>query len=252
MANAHIHKASLLSKRDALCLLDFIQDIHACETGKNFTNLITTFKSLAPFDYAVCLFRKQSGKSAPRFFGMNVSYPNEWAIRYMRKKYYLIDPIVKENFTNYSLQYWSETYKKNTPPKHFLTEALDFDLGKGYSIGQRTLSHAQASLFSFAGSSIEHTHRTEAILQTVAPHVHRTLYRLFGGTMEQNGTALSSREKEILLWVKDGKSTWDISIILGISQDTVKFHLKNIFQKLDASTRSQAVAVALSNRLIEL
>ena len=64
--------------------------------------------------------------------------------------------------------------------------------------------------------------------------------------------ALTIREKEILLWVRDGKSTWEVASILGISKDTVKFHMKNIFKKLNASSRSQAVTIALDNKLMEL
>ena len=60
------------------------------------------------------------------------------------------------------------------------------------------------------------------------------------------------REKEILVWVKEGKNNWEIASILAITQDTVKFHLKNIFQKLNVANRSQAITAALEQNLIEL
>jgi len=63
--------------------------------------------------------------------------------------------------------------------------------------------------------------------------------------------SLTAREKEILGWVREGKSTGDISAVLTISQDTVKYHLKNIFHKLNATSRSQAVAIAIENKLID-
>lgn len=62
--------------------------------------------------------------------------------------------------------------------------------------------------------------------------------------------SLTAREKEILMWVKEGKNNWEIASILDITQDTVKYHLKNIFQKLNVSNRSQAVSVALEEQLI--
>lgn len=61
----------------------------------------------------------------------------------------------------------------------------------------------------------------------------------------QQSAALSFREKEVLNWLKKGKSSGDISIILNISERTVNFHVKNIMQKLDAVTRTQAVATAI-------
>ena len=53
---------------------------------------------------------------------------------------------------------------------------------------------------------------------------------------------ISFREEEIMTWVGQGKSNEEIGMILGISPNTVKNHLKKIFQKLNVSTRAQAVA----------
>ncbi len=48
-----------------------------------------------------------------------------------------------------------------------------------------------------------------------------------------------------------GKSSWEISVILNISERTVNFHIYNIMQKLEAVNRTHAVAVATSLGLIE-
>ncbi len=61
---------------------------------------------------------------------------------------------------------------------------------------------------------------------------------------------LSPREKEVITWLKKGKSSWDISIILCISERTVNFHIKNIMQKLNAVSRTHAVAKAIEVGLI--
>ena len=53
---------------------------------------------------------------------------------------------------------------------------------------------------------------------------------------------LSEREQQILKWVKIGKTNYEIGLILEISPNTVKNHLKRIFGKLDVSSRVQAIA----------
>jgi len=63
-------------------------------------------------------------------------------------------------------------------------------------------------------------------------------------------TNLSEREKEVLTWSKRGKSSWEISAILNITERTVNFHVNNIMQKLNAVNRTQAVAVAIERGLI--
>ena len=60
---------------------------------------------------------------------------------------------------------------------------------------------------------------------------------------------LSDREHEILYWVRLGKTNFEISIILGISPNTVKNHLKRIFGKLDVSSRAHAVATHVPPKL---
>jgi len=54
---------------------------------------------------------------------------------------------------------------------------------------------------------------------------------------------LSSREIEVMRWVKMGKTNHEISCILTISVFTVKNHLHRIFFKLDALNRTHAVAI---------
>lgn len=55
---------------------------------------------------------------------------------------------------------------------------------------------------------------------------------------------LSPREQEVLLLLRKGKSNKEIARDLGLSEATVKFHLKNIFAKLGVSNRTMAIAVS--------
>lgn len=61
---------------------------------------------------------------------------------------------------------------------------------------------------------------------------------------------LSPRELTVLLWMKEGKTNWEIAQILELSERTVRFHVGGIFEKLDVTSRTQAVARALGVGLI--
>jgi two-component system, NarL family, nitrate/nitrite response regulator NarL len=63
---------------------------------------------------------------------------------------------------------------------------------------------------------------------------------------------LTARELEVLARLADGLSNKAIAARLGISDETVKFHLSAIFGKLGASNRTDAVRQALRKGLIEL
>lgn len=61
---------------------------------------------------------------------------------------------------------------------------------------------------------------------------------------------LTDREKEVLLWSAQGKTSEDIADILCISRETVDTHFKSSLEKLDAASRTQAVVRAMYLGLI--
>jgi DNA-binding NarL/FixJ family response regulator len=62
---------------------------------------------------------------------------------------------------------------------------------------------------------------------------------------------LTQREREILQLLADGMSNADVAARLFISQETVKSHVRHILAKLEADTRTQAVAIALREAMID-
>jgi DNA-binding NarL/FixJ family response regulator len=62
---------------------------------------------------------------------------------------------------------------------------------------------------------------------------------------------LTSREREILQLLADGMSNADVATKLFISQETVKSHVRHILAKLEADTRTHAVAIALREAIID-
>ena len=62
---------------------------------------------------------------------------------------------------------------------------------------------------------------------------------------------LTAREREVLQLLADGMSNADVAAKLFISQETVKSHVHHILTKLEADTRTQAVAIALRDAMID-
>lgn len=65
------------------------------------------------------------------------------------------------------------------------------------------------------------------------------------GQQDKVADPLSERERECLLWVSMGKTAWETASILGRSQRTVEFHLKNATRKLNAANKIHAAALAI-------
>ena len=62
---------------------------------------------------------------------------------------------------------------------------------------------------------------------------------------------LSPREAEILRLVASGKTTKEIGAELSIADSTVNWHVGNVHSKLGASNRAEAVALALTNGILD-
>ena len=63
-------------------------------------------------------------------------------------------------------------------------------------------------------------------------------------------TYLTSREQSCLNWAAHGKTSWEISIILGITERTINFHFQNAYAKLGVYSRQAAITLALQQHLI--
>ncbi|MFK8029844.1 MAG: LuxR C-terminal-related transcriptional regulator [Gammaproteobacteria bacterium] len=68
--------------------------------------------------------------------------------------------------------------------------------------------------------------------------------------LDTSGHILSPREREVLRCVMQGQSNREVAEALTLSVNTVKFHLKNIFEKLGVSSRKDAVSMAVRQRVV--
>jgi DNA-binding NarL/FixJ family response regulator len=69
---------------------------------------------------------------------------------------------------------------------------------------------------------------------------------------KEDPDALTERELDVLRCLVDGvTSNRKLAQHLGVSENTVKFHVRNILDKLHVNNRAQVVAFALRNRIVD-
>jgi DNA-binding CsgD family transcriptional regulator len=85
----------------------------------------------------------------------------------------------------------------------------------------------------------------------LASYFHNHVLRLNGHDSYRE-LIMSARELDCLRWTAAGKTAWEASRILGISERTVRFHLNTARQKLNCATTTQAVAMAVARRMITI
>ncbi len=90
--------------------------------------------------------------------------------------------------------------------------------------GQQTLEHICSHAYS------------------LAPYLHDAVDHLMGSSAEP--PSLTQRELECVMWAAEGKTAWETSQILSISERTTHFHLRNAMQKLGAANKMHTVSIA--------
>ena len=243
---------SWLSAVDAMTLLEITHGCISCRTESDFRNLFAKIRELVPFDHAFAHSARDGSRSGiVSLHQINISYPEAFTREYLLRNYFRIDTIVKDAFTTCRAQHCSET----TPgrPKEITALCIDFGVGEGYVLGTRSAPNAGGSLFHLKSASMRHDRRAAAVLELVTPHLHLALSRVLES--ERPGAdpvvALSAREREVMKWLNEGKSSWETSVILGVSERTVNFHVYNVLRKLGAANRPQALAIAARSGLLD-
>jgi transcriptional regulator EpsA len=124
--------------------------------------------------------------------------------------------------------------------------------------GPREIHGEYGSFFVFVRKPSQPAAREAYLLQLLVPFLHMALYRMLAGESEGTDAAapvkglLTSREIQVLQWVRSGKTNEEIGAILKISPTTVKNHVQKILRKLNVSNRAQAVGKSSAMRLLPL
>ncbi len=240
------------SRRELTQILDIIHSSLACRNDADLTRLLARIKELVEADHGVCgLGIVNSGKLTGVKKIYNLDYPAQWMRIYAQRQLYSVDPIVSHNVVAESSFMWNEaiTGKDLDEAISFMRLAGDFGLRYGVAAGLTEQKTGLMSVFSFSGPDDSFRDHHKEILNALVPHVHMALERVC--MLEKRSTMdLSAREREVLAWVKEGKTNWEISMILNISERTVKFHVQNIEHKLNAVNKAHAIALAMERGLV--
>jgi DNA-binding CsgD family transcriptional regulator len=184
-----------------------------------------------------------------------LNYPIEWQKRYFERKYYEVDPVVTYTPSAARPFLWDKVRPKcnsDTRQRAMFSEAREVGLRRGVSFPLHG-SLGRVAVMSFAtGDGDADPEPYVCHLNALASQFHLLFTAMAQGQSDNPAVELSSREKDCLRWVVQGKSSWDIGAILGISENTVDFHVKKAMRKLKTTSRTTAVVKAIHLGLIDI
>jgi DNA-binding CsgD family transcriptional regulator len=250
------------AKKDAVHLLEIAQSTLQARSHADLEAVIRKLQGLVPFDKSFAVNASIIKKSTqttlapePKFTGWTYGVSTEWLKEYNRQNMVLIDPIAKELLRTFDFLIFYELMKRSPAilknPVSRL--AQDFKILNGFTYAVRSADNTNVSslVFYFDNPAAKVDQRTMVITKYIVPFLAELYKKIIEPSAETEPAPLTKREKEVLRWMLEGKTSWEISIILALSERTVNFHVANILSKFNATNRTQAVAIALKHNLIE-
>jgi LuxR family transcriptional regulator, quorum-sensing system regulator BjaR1 len=181
-------------------------------------------------------------------------WPQGWTDLYIRLNLLQDDPVVANCFRSTAPFEWRDApYDPltNSKAKEVMDRADDFRMRHGFCVPIHTSEGYQA-VVSMAGERVEIGGQALRALHFMGLYAHGKAAELRAPKRHRAPRLLTDREREVLRWASVGKSSWEISQILGIAQSTVTAHIKAAGAKLDTPNRVATVVVALRRGEISL
>jgi len=175
------------------------------------------------------------------------AYPAGWMDRYIEQNYAPTDPVIHRLKRDHSPFFWSEAAfnadgEHNAIAKKMFGEAAEHDLRAGVALPVITLDGAIVGV-SLGGDAF-------GMISMISTFAIARAVDLRNSGKKHKRPTLTPREVECLKWAADGKTEWEISAILKVSEHTADKHLANTHRKLCAANRAHAVALAIRWRFI--
>ncbi|ASP69546.1 helix-turn-helix transcriptional regulator [Sinorhizobium meliloti] len=181
-----------------------------------------------------------------------LTYPEVWQEHCIERGYDMLEPSIKPGPLQWSPLTWADVYKDPNighRERRIFDEAKEFGLRIGVTIPlpwpwaiSATMSFVQTGASGLSDSAI-------ARLQLAALVFHVAVVERLD--LSADLPSLTARQKQCMSWVREGKSSWDIGAILGISPNTVDYHVKIAMKRMGTVNRMVAAKEAEQLGLIE-
>jgi LuxR family transcriptional regulator, quorum-sensing system regulator BjaR1 len=173
-------------------------------------------------------------------------WPPEWYHRYRGAGHYRHDPCVRRCRYSAEAFLWSDIWKDGLerPAQTVMQEAADFGLREGICVPLHA-PFVPPCVVSLSGEAAVLPGDGVQMMTILAHLAWQSAMQFAAALCSPSQPVLTSREREILRWVGEGKTAWEISRILSLSEHTVLSHQRNARGKLNATNNVHAVVKSI-------
>jgi LuxR family quorum sensing-dependent transcriptional regulator len=250
-----------LLKRNAIPMteagiVDLFLEAERIQQARTVDEVVTRFSArIKTFGYTVYLVTRLPAPDNGHWQTHILAnrWPDEWFERYNSAGHYRHDPCVARCRQTVDPFLWRDidVVALNGPAEVVMGEAAEFGLRQGICIPLHVPLLPPITVTA-AGDVVDPSPIARQSVSVLSRSALSAILRIVDRPAPAPESGLSRREAEILKWAAAGKTAWEISVILSVSQHTVLTHVRNAKQKLSATNIVQAVVEGLRRHEIEL
>ena len=182
-----------------------------------------------------------------------INYPKPWVCHYEENSLQNYDPVIKRAGRLTKATYWSDfTEPLDDAEQGVLNTASDFGISYGIVMPFWSQKGTNAFLSTSRSTEKKLSPTSFAKLQAMGMVFYSRLQHIKSQTElgKQNKT-LTKRQLECMYWIIRGKSSWDISKIINVSENTVNYHVKQVLRHFETSSRTAAAIQCIELGLLK-
>jgi LuxR family quorum sensing-dependent transcriptional regulator len=230
-----------MDRRRLIEIFDLFELIDQETTPQGVAN--TFCGCLNRYGFSSCLVTLLHGPHGIHWYKQVIvdGWPKDWLECYQAHEHYKHDPCAKQSRETGKPFLWSEVPigPNATAAATVMEEAASFGLREGICVPIYAPFDTPA-VVSVASAVVDLPQSAIQVVPVLARHAFRALVARCVG-LNPARAVLSRRERDVLQWAAAGKTAWETSRILGLSEHTVTTHLKNVRRKLQVTSITHAV-----------
>lgn len=179
-------------------------------------------------------------------------WPEGWREHYRTHDYFAADPVSHWSAKEVRPFTWRSARKNSGQSAEALEierAATAFRLVDGLTFPMHDAENWKAVVSLGTDKVVDLADREIAVLYMAATYFQMRASEL-RRIARPGEVVLSEREREVIKWLAAGKTLWEVGMILGVSEATVRSHAGSVRRKLGATNNVQAVAKAIFKRQI--
>lgn len=226
-----------------------INDIHGCETVDDVVLALTNYVSAYGFESVSITQLVSPARAGKKRIAIS-NWPEEFLKERIQKGTIVRDPIAQEALRSKTPFTWRDVRSRaDKQGRKIIDQAMEVTSKDGLLVPIHPYDSIPGCV-SLGTSKVDLSNQEISWIDVICVQAYMKIVEFLGPFPFDINVNLTGREIDVIHYAAAGKTNWEISRILNISEHTVRAYLQSAAVKLKTVSKTHTVALAIANRLV--